>query len=105
MLCYVNVSTGPEHELSFSVLLVKDGQASIKSKLDFTASHVKWPVSSLSKVGPITPSSLQGKHHGRVLIYKEQKRKCRKDHIFSVFLSLNNDSEIKVTKQNGPMSQ
>ncbi|XP_056466660.1 uncharacterized protein LOC130405542 isoform X1 [Gadus chalcogrammus] len=91
--------SGPEHELSFSVLLVKDGQASIKSKLDFTASHVKWPVSSLSKVGPITPSSLQGKHHGRVLIYKEQKRKCRNDHIFRVFLSLNNDSEIKALEE------
>ncbi|XP_059932065.1 uncharacterized protein LOC132475107 [Gadus macrocephalus] len=91
--------SGPEHELSFSVLLIKDGQASIESTVDFTASHVKWPVSSLSKVGPITPSSLQGKHHGRVLIYKEQKRKCRKDHIFRVFLSLNNESGIKALEE------
>ena len=89
MLFYVKVSTEPEHELSFSVLHVKDRHASIESTVDFTASHVKWRVSSLSPVGVIIPSSQQGTHHGAVLVYKEGNHKY-----FS-------GSEIQVTKKNG----
>ena len=105
MLCYVNVSTAPEHELIFSVLLVKGSHDSIESTVDFTASHVKWRVSSLSPVGPIIPKSQHVKYHGAVLVYKELTRKCRKDHMLRVFLSLNTESGIKVTKENGPTSQ
>ncbi|CAL8333163.1 unnamed protein product [Boreogadus saida] len=41
----------PEHELSFSVLHVKERHANIETTVDFTASHVKWSVSSLSPPG------------------------------------------------------
>ena len=68
--------------------------------MDFTTSHVKWRVSSLSPVGPVIQSSLQVKHHGAVLVYKELNKYHKKDFIFNVFLALNDDSEIKVTKQN-----
>ena len=104
MLCYANVSTEPEPELSFSVLHVKEQHGNIESIVGFTASHVKWRVSSLSPVGPVIPSSLQVKHHGAVLVYKELKRKYQTDLIFRVFLASNSDSEIKVMNQNGPTS-
>ncbi|XP_030235928.1 uncharacterized protein LOC115560654 [Gadus morhua] len=91
--------SGPEHELIFSVLLVKGSHDSIESTVDFTASHVKWPVSSPCRVGPIIPSSLPVKHDGAVLVYKELTRKCRKDHILRVFLSLNNESGIKAVEE------
>ena len=104
MLCHVKISTEPEHEPSFSVLLVKGRRDVIESTVDFTASHVKWRVSSLSQVGPVIQSSLQVKHNGAVLVYKELKRKYQTDLIFRVFLAPNSDSEIKVMNQNGPTS-
>ncbi|CAL8333453.1 unnamed protein product [Boreogadus saida] len=85
----------PEHEMSFSVLHVKDHHDNIDSKVDFTESHVKWPVSSLSKVGPIIPSSLPAKHHAMVLIYNETNHK----YFFDVYLVCNNDSEIKAIEE------
>ena len=100
MLFYANVSTETEHKLSFSVLHVKGSHADIESTGEFTASHVKWRVSSLSHVGPIIPKN---QHHGAVLVYKELGHK--RNFILQVFLSLNNDSEIKVMKQNGTTSQ
>ncbi|XP_030236034.1 uncharacterized protein LOC115560685 [Gadus morhua] len=87
----------PEHELSISVLHVKDRHADIEPTVDFTASHVKWRVSSLSPVGPIIPSRQHAKHHGAVLVYKQQ------DHLeqfcFHVFLAPNNKSEIKAIEE------
>ncbi|CAL8349674.1 unnamed protein product [Arctogadus glacialis] len=72
----------PLHELSFSVLHVKDRHANIESTVDFTASHVKWRVSSLSLLGLILNSIRRCflsiwnvKHHGLVLIYKELNKK------------------------------
>ena len=90
-------------DLSFSVLHVKDRHADIESTVGFTASHVKWRVSSLSLLGPIQSSfwsiyRWMVEHHAMVLIYKEQNKK---DPIFQVYLGLNSDSEIKVTKNNG----
>ena len=82
MLSYADVSTEPEPDLSFSVLHVKELHANIESTVDFTASHVKW----------------------RVLVYKEQNKCHKNKFIFQVYLASNNDSEIKVTKQNGPTS-
>ncbi|CAL8375165.1 unnamed protein product, partial [Gadus morhua 'NCC'] len=85
----------PEHELSFSVLLVKGSHADIESTVDFTESHVKWPVSSLSAAGLIIPSSLQAKHHGAVLVYKNGIHK----YFFQVYLCVNSDSEIKAIQE------
>ncbi|XP_059930981.1 uncharacterized protein LOC132474362 isoform X1 [Gadus macrocephalus] len=89
----------PEHELSFSVLHVKDRHANIESTVDFTASHVKWRVSSLSPVGLIIPSSLQVKHHALVLIYKERIKSKKKISIFHVFLASNDGSEIQAIEE------
>ncbi|CAL8349529.1 unnamed protein product [Arctogadus glacialis] len=87
----------PEHELSFSVLHVKDRHADIEPMVDFTASHVKWRVFSLCKVGPITKSQ-RVPHHGAVLVYKEQGH--QEQFCFHVFLASNNKSEIKaINKQ------
>ena len=97
MLCYANVSTEPEHELSISVLHVKDRHADIEPTVDFTASHVKWRVSSLSPGGVIIPSSRQGTYHGAVLVDKEGNHK----YFFQVYLGVNSSSEFKVTKKNG----
>ncbi|CAL8332840.1 unnamed protein product [Boreogadus saida] len=93
----------PEHELSFSVLHVKDRHPNFESTVDFTASHVKWRVSSLSCLGLIL-RSIQGcllsiwnwKHRAIVLIYKELNKK---DSIFQVYLGSNTDSEIQAIEE------
>ncbi|CAL8333260.1 unnamed protein product [Boreogadus saida] len=93
----------PEHEPRFSVLHVKGakgvkGHDNIEPTVDFTASHVKWRVSSLSPVGPITHESQSVLHHGAVLVYKEQGH--QEQFSFHVFLASNNKSEIKaINKQ------
>ena len=99
MLSYADVSTEPECDLSFSVLHVKELHANIESTVDFTASHVKWRVSSLSILGLLWKclSSVLVKHHGAVLVYKEQDH--QEQFCFHVFLASNNTSEIKVTRQ------
>ncbi|CAL8390873.1 unnamed protein product [Boreogadus saida] len=89
----------PEHEQSFSVLHVKERHADIESTVDFTASHVKWPVSSLCTVGVIIPISQHVEHqpapnHGLVMVYKELGHKR-----YFVFLSLNTPSEIKAIEE------
>ena len=95
MLCCAYFSTEPEHELSFSVLHVKGRHADIEPTVDFTASHVKWRVSSLSFVGPITDENAP--FHGAVLVYKEQGH--QEQFCFHVFLALNTEPEIQVTRQ------
>ena len=105
MLCYANVSTEPELELSCRVLHVKDHQPKIEKTVDLTASHFKWRVSSLCLLAPIIPESQKMKHHALVLIYKELNKYHKNKFVFHVFLASNNDSEIKVMKQNGPTSQ
>ncbi|CAL8333322.1 unnamed protein product [Boreogadus saida] len=93
----------PEHELSFSVLHVKDRHPNFELTVDFTASHVKWRVSSLCTLGLIL-SSIRGcflsiwnwKHHGLVLIYKELNKK---DFILQVYLGSNSSSEIKAIEE------
>ncbi|XP_056443911.1 uncharacterized protein LOC130380663 [Gadus chalcogrammus] len=97
----------PEHKQSFSVLHVKKHHADIESTVDFTASHVKWRVSSLCPVGVIIPSSQPVEHqpapkpapkpsanHGLVMVYKELGLKK-----YLVFLSLNTLSEIKAIEE------
>ncbi|XP_059930343.1 uncharacterized protein LOC132473959 [Gadus macrocephalus] len=91
----------PLRDLSFSVLHVKERHADIESTVGFTASHVKWRVSSLSLLGLIR-RSIQSiylwmvEHHAMVLIYKEQNKK---DSIFQVYLGFNSDSEIKAIEE------
>ncbi|CAL8349713.1 unnamed protein product [Arctogadus glacialis] len=91
----------PVRELSFSVLHVKERHADIESTVGFTASHVKWRVSSLSLLGLILRSIRSiylwmVEHHAMVLIYTEQNKK---DPIFQVYLGLNSDSEIKAIEE------
>ncbi|CAL8375611.1 unnamed protein product [Gadus morhua 'NCC'] len=81
----------PMRDLSFSVLHVKDRHPNIEPTVDFTASHVRWRVSSLSLLGLIR-RSLQVKHHALVLIYEELNNK---DFIVQVYLGSNSISEIK----------
>ncbi|CAL8333212.1 unnamed protein product [Boreogadus saida] len=90
--------TEPDYALSFSVLHVKGGHATIESTVDFTTRHVKWCVSSLSAAGPIIRSSVQAKHYGAVLIYKERNKK-RNKYFFQVYLASNNASEIKAMEE------
>ncbi|XP_059932069.1 uncharacterized protein LOC132475110 isoform X3 [Gadus macrocephalus] len=90
----------PEHELSFSVLHVKERHANIETTVDFTASHVKWRVSSLSLLAPIIPESQKIKHHALVLIYKELNKYHKNKFVFHLFLASNYDSEIQaINKQ------
>ncbi|CAL8349618.1 unnamed protein product [Arctogadus glacialis] len=101
----------PVRDLSFSVLHVKERHADIESTVDvkerhadiestvgFTASHVKWRVSSLSLLGLILRSIRSiylwmVEQHAMVLIYKELNKK---DFIFQVYLGSNSLSELKV---------
>ncbi|CAL8349733.1 unnamed protein product [Arctogadus glacialis] len=89
----------PELELSFSVLHVKDRHANIEPTVDFTASHVKWRVSSLSLLAPIIPESQKMKHHALVLIYKELNKYHENQFVFHVFLASNYNSEIKAIEE------
>ncbi|CAL8333302.1 unnamed protein product [Boreogadus saida] len=63
--------------------------------------YVKVTPTKISKQSsnPIIPSSRPVQHEGAVLVYKELTRKCRTDHIFRVFLSLNNVSETEAVKE------
>ncbi|CAL8332897.1 unnamed protein product [Boreogadus saida] len=87
----------PVRQLSFSVLHVKERHADIESTVGFTASHVKWRVSSLSLLGLILRSIRSiylwmVEHHAMVLIYKELNKKA---FIFQVYLGSNSISEFK----------
>ncbi|XP_030235933.1 uncharacterized protein LOC115560657 isoform X3 [Gadus morhua] len=93
----------PLRDLSFSVLHVKERHADIESTVDFTASHVKWRVSSLSRLGlilisirSIFSSLWMVKHHALVLIYKELNKKY---FILQVYLGSNSSSEIKAIEE------
>ncbi|CAL8349581.1 unnamed protein product [Arctogadus glacialis] len=88
----------PEHEPSFSVLHVNIRHP-FELTVDFTASHVKWRVTSLSPVGPIIPRRQHVKHHALVLIYQELNKYHEKIFTFHVYLVSNNDSEIKAVEE------
>ncbi|CAL8349738.1 unnamed protein product [Arctogadus glacialis] len=88
----------PEHEPSFSVLHVNIRHP-FELTVDFTASHVKWRVTSLSPVGPIIPRRQHVKHHALVLIYQELNKYHEKIFTFHVYLVSNNDSEIKAIEE------
>ncbi|CAL8345240.1 unnamed protein product [Boreogadus saida] len=84
--------TDPERELRFSVLHVKEQHGYIESAVDFTASHVKWRVSSLCPVGSIIPSSQHEENHGAVLVFKEHDH--QEQFCFHVFVAPNTQSMI-----------
>ncbi|CAL8333272.1 unnamed protein product [Boreogadus saida] len=63
--------------------------------------YVKVTPTEISKQSsnPIVPSSRPVQHDGAVLVYKELTRKCRTDHIFRVFLSLNTKPETEAVEE------
>ncbi|KAI1236029.1 hypothetical protein IHE44_0002124 [Lamprotornis superbus] len=56
--------------LGGEVLHIKGGGAAIEPSAEFSASHVKWVVSSLSPVGPLIQSQQPLQYHGVVILYK-----------------------------------
>ncbi|CAL8349545.1 unnamed protein product [Arctogadus glacialis] len=85
------------HEMSFSVLHVNGSDANIDPTVDYTASHVKWRVSSLSPTGPIIPRPQHVKHDGAVLLYKDQD--YQEKFCLHVILALNSHSEFKAIEE------
>ncbi|XP_014882289.1 uncharacterized protein LOC106943495 [Poecilia latipinna] len=87
----VCLAQSPDNSVLFRILHVVD-EAFIEPPSDYSGSHVKWSVRSLSPVCPIIPADEQAEYHGAVLIYK---RINTNNHIFHVYLALNNISAIK----------
>ncbi|XP_053842577.1 caspase recruitment domain-containing protein 8 isoform X1 [Vidua macroura] len=84
-----------DHEagVAFKVLHIKGGGAAIEPSAEFSASHVKWVVSSLSPVGPLIHSHQPLQYHGAVILYKAIDEHPSLS--FWVYLATNNDSFIK----------
>ncbi|XP_007886685.2 uncharacterized protein si:dkeyp-97b10.3 isoform X3 [Callorhinchus milii] len=86
--------TGHSSDLQFKIFHVKDKKNEIEHSVDFSPTHVKWNVSSLSPVGPVYQNSTEDvQHHGVVLIYKVVD--CHPGLLFRVYMAVNNDSVIK----------
>ncbi|XP_071294279.1 caspase recruitment domain-containing protein 8 isoform X1 [Agelaius tricolor] len=79
--------------VAFKVLHIKAGGAAIEPSAEFSASHVKWVVSSLSPVGPLIHSQEPLQYHGAVILYKAIDEHPSLS--FWVYLATNNDSFIK----------
>ncbi|XP_054138721.1 caspase recruitment domain-containing protein 8 isoform X2 [Melozone crissalis] len=79
--------------VAFKVLHIKGGGAAIEPSAEFSASHVKWVVSSLSPVGPLIHSQEPLQYHGAVILYKAIDEHPSLS--FWVYLATNNDSFIK----------
>ncbi|XP_039930733.1 caspase recruitment domain-containing protein 8 [Hirundo rustica] len=79
--------------VAFKVLHVKGGGAAIEPSAEFSASHVKWVVSSLSPVGPLIHSPEPLQYHGAVILYKAVDEHPSLS--FWVYLATNNDSFIR----------
>jgi len=80
--------------MAFKVLHVKGEGAAIEPSADYSASHVKWLVSSLSPVGPLIQSPEPVQYHGAVILYKVVDEHPSLS--FRVYVATNNDSFIKV---------
>lgn len=80
--------------MAFKVLHVKGEGAAIEPSADYSASHVKWLVSSLSPVGPLIQSQEPVQYHGAVILYKVVDEHPSLS--FRVYVATNNDSFIKV---------
>ncbi|XP_068056282.1 caspase recruitment domain-containing protein 8 isoform X2 [Anomalospiza imberbis] len=83
----------PGAGVAFKVLHIKGGGAAIEPSAEFSASHVKWVVSSLSPVGPLIHSHQPLQYHGAVILYKAIDEHPSLS--FWVYLATNNDSFIK----------
>ncbi|XP_040982842.1 caspase recruitment domain-containing protein 8-like isoform X3 [Aquila chrysaetos chrysaetos] len=79
--------------MAFKVLHVKGEGAAIEPSADYSASHVKWLVSSLSPVGPLIQSQEPVQYHGAVILYKAVDEHPSLS--FRVYVATNNDSFIK----------
>ncbi|XP_042649675.1 caspase recruitment domain-containing protein 8-like [Tyto alba] len=79
--------------MAFRVLHVKGEGAAIEPSADYSASHVKWVVSSLSPVGPLIQSQEPVQYHGAVILYKVVDEHPSLS--FRVYVATNNDSFIK----------
>ncbi|XP_063264519.1 caspase recruitment domain-containing protein 8 [Prinia subflava] len=79
--------------VAFKVLHVKGGGAALEPSAEFSASHVKWVVSSLSPVGPLIHSQEPLQYHGAVILYKAIDEHPSLS--FWVYLATNNDSFIR----------
>ncbi|RLV91513.1 hypothetical protein DV515_00014093, partial [Chloebia gouldiae] len=79
--------------VTFKVLHIKGGSAALEPSAEFSASHIKWVVSSLSPVGPLIHSHEPLRYHGAVILYKAVDEHPSLS--FWVYLATNNDSFIK----------
>ncbi|XP_071668849.1 NACHT, LRR and PYD domains-containing protein 1a allele 5-like isoform X2 [Patagioenas fasciata] len=79
--------------LAFRVLHIKSEGPAIEPSADYSASHVKWLVSSLSPVGPLIQSLEPVQYHGAVILYKAVDEHPSLS--FRVYVATNNDSFIK----------
>ncbi|XP_054063259.1 uncharacterized protein LOC128911818 isoform X1 [Rissa tridactyla] len=79
--------------MAFKVLHIKGEGAAIEPSADYSASHVKWLVSSLSPVGPLIQSQEPVQYHGAVILYKVVDQHPSLS--FRVYVATNNDSFIK----------
>ncbi|XP_029473236.1 caspase recruitment domain-containing protein 8 [Rhinatrema bivittatum] len=84
-------------DITFKVLHVKGRDPEIEPSVEYSSTHVKWRVTSLSPVGPVMQTSESVQHHGVVLLYKVID--VYPSLSFRVYITINNDSFIKdVTK-------
>ncbi|XP_051482410.1 NACHT, LRR and PYD domains-containing protein 1b allele 2-like isoform X2 [Apus apus] len=79
--------------MAFKVLHIKGQGAAIEPSVDYSASHVKWLVSSLSPVGPLLQGPEPLHYHGAVILYKVVDEHPSLS--FRVYVATNNDSFIK----------
>ncbi|KAM6064553.1 uncharacterized protein LJ206_013313 isoform 2-T2 [Theristicus caerulescens] len=79
--------------MAFKVLHIKGQGAAIEPSADYSASHVKWLVSSLSPVGPLIQTQEPVQYHGVVILYKVVDEHPSLS--FRVYVATNNDSFIK----------
>ncbi|XP_064009018.1 NACHT, LRR and PYD domains-containing protein 1a-like [Pogoniulus pusillus] len=84
---------GHSAAMVFKVLHIKGEDAVIEPSADYSASHVKWMVSSLSPVGPLLQSQEPVQYHGVVILYKVVDQHPSLS--FWVYVAANNDSLIK----------
>ncbi|XP_050758439.1 NACHT, LRR and PYD domains-containing protein 1a-like [Gymnogyps californianus] len=78
--------------MAFKVLHIKGKDAAIEPSADYSASHVKWLVSSLSPVGPLIQSQEPVQYHGAVILYKAVDEHPSLS--FRVYVATNNNSFI-----------
>uniref|UniRef100_A0A8B9DAH7 Caspase recruitment domain-containing protein 8 n=1 Tax=Anser cygnoides TaxID=8845 RepID=A0A8B9DAH7_ANSCY len=78
---------------AFKVLHIKGAGAAIEPSMDYSASHVRWLVSSLSPVGPLIRSEEPLLYHGAVVLYKAVD--SDPSLLFRVYVATNNESFIK----------